>query len=452
LAVRLRASGIKVLLCQKLVPLGAARVLWEQGGVLALRQLSNRHFGAVCALTGCAPLEDWRALVALSPAQAQAAVQQCSGVLKRVTFDGGRCTVIQGVDARAHEEDSAAAAAAAGGLASIRAPAPVSTVVCLPGAAQSETMQCEGAVRQAIDALRVLLGEPWVVPGAGAWEASVAAALRGAAACTVREAGGKQARDEARGMLLVAEALESVTRALGECDPICEGGPKAAGADGDRGWSCSADDGVRCGVCCCRAWGFAVAAANPESTSTIATIATSSLPGWVTKVMVSMQSGSILHFPRFDRLGGHGPTRACDGAATRPLPILSSAAAVLLRAESGVSLGTIARASLPSGSRVWLAKPRGTVEAEPWRAVLLQPVLGQHACMDGAASVRKALLRAIQAAELAARTDAEILPERAYQQAIRATRGGTPRPDMALMTRRFRLADKSGVDWPGDDR
>lgn len=284
----------------------------------------------------------------------------------------------------------------------------MSTVVCLPAAVESETAQCEGAARQAVDSLRVLLGEPWLLPGAGAWEAGVAAALRGAASVAVRDGAG-EGRDAARTLVVVAQALECAVRALGECDPLCGGGGAARG-------------GLQCGVCCCRAWG--VARAAPEGAA---------LPEWVTAAMGALGGGCVLHFPRFDRPRGREPARACKGDA-------ADQGVTLMRGRTQAELGAAARSVLPAGSRVLPVEPRDAFPEEPWTAVLLRPGGG---VLDGAATARRGLLRAIQAAEIAVRTDAEVLPAQLYDQAMRASQGATEALPGGLFTSRLRLA-KSG--------
>ena len=318
LASRLRAAGVTVLLVQKLVPPHAEEAMWRHG-VLPLRQLSRRHFAAACALAGCAPLSDWRSLVALGREEAAEALEACCGELKDVSFGPGGRTCLRG-----------------GG--------PSPAAVCL---ASSSPVQ-QAAASQAIDALRLVLSEPAVVPGAGMAEAGMARAMR-AAAHTLLSG---DARQRAASVCLgaVADALSDVVVALG-CDVVPCGG---------RCNTAPPSEGVQCGSCACAEWGrrWALREAAPAA-----------VPASVTRF--AAQDGS------------------CDGAVT------------VVHGATIAEAGGLARRLLPSGSRVL---PLSRPGALAWEAIVLPA-----ATLDPVVTVRNAISRALEAVGMALRVDAELI-------------------------------------------
>lgn len=366
LAARLRAAGVRLVLCQKLVPPGAAAILWEEGGVLALRQLSNRHFGAACALSGCAPLADWRTLAALDEAEATRAVRGCAGALASVEFvrrDGRGWTVLRGPGRGVGTALPAAA------IATVALP--------LSTAGAWRAVSPGAAAVQALDSLRLLLSEPLVAPGAGAAEAGVAAALLGAAA-VLGSIPDLQLRQSAAVCGALAASLLDCAAALNGRSPSCSHGAERMA-------------GLQCGLCACRRWGRDWALTK---TGSAAGAGAQAAPG------------RLLVFPRLDGLGAvASPQPACArGPADR---CVHGAAACWLEAPDAAAAGGVARAVLEPGTRVLPIRREG---GGGFAALVLPPRAGSLV-LDGAGTLRRALLRAVESAGICLRVDGELMPK-----------------------------------------
>jgi hypothetical protein len=339
LVARLRDAKVGLVMCQKIIPPFLAQLL-EESGISCLQKLSRRHFPACCILAGCVPLEDWNSLIGR-----ERLIEEHAGwvgsCLSCMWAPPGCAprTVVMGADSEA--------------LRSARPRVPISTV-CVQG----DPLTCEAlreavivSLKQAIDSLRVCLSHPLVVPGAGAADMAIAFALKGAAV-KLREA---RLFVDSRVVETVARSVELVAASLGGGFCACVPG---------------SDSAERCALC----HAF-----------------------WLGRSVVRLEEGDdscrpssvgVRSFPRFD---GESPPRCGEGET------------VIVRAESLVELGTIARASLAPGSRVVLTDKTGMVAA-----MVLCDGGTRLPPLDLAWIKQRAIVRAIRSTETILRCDGEI--------------------------------------------